>query len=144
MSAEREGDHTGDETSARLLADKEFSDDYLARLASGRATAGSPTPHSSTTTSTISRGSAIASDAGGYAASLATGAVAGTAVGTVVGTVVGAGVGVFTFGMIDGLVENGGDVSDAAAAGMGTLADTGEALVDVAGSVVDVISGLFD
>lgn len=91
---------------------------------------------------------AILSNGGGFAASLATGALVGTAiggpVGTVVGAVVGAGVGVFTSGMIDGLFENGGDVTDAAMAGLDTVVDTGAALVDVGGAVVDGIGGLFD
>ncbi|MCY7396921.1 MAG: hypothetical protein LH468_12375 [Nocardioides sp.] len=91
---------------------------------------------------------AVASNAGGFAASIATGALVGTAiggpVGTVVGVVVGAGVGVFTSGMIDGLFENGGDVSDALVAGADTVVDTGAALVDVGGSIVDGIGGLFD
>ncbi|MGH3361247.1 MAG: hypothetical protein ACRDOM_02195 [Nocardioides sp.] len=95
---------------------------------------------------------AVTSNVGGFAASVATGALVGTAiggpVGTVVGTVVGAGVGVFTSGMIDGLWESGGDVTDALAAGADTFVDTGEALVDGAsdlgGAVVDGIGGLFD
>jgi hypothetical protein len=95
---------------------------------------------------------ATASNVGGFAASVATGAVVGTAiggpVGTVAGVVVGAGVGVFTSGMIDGLFEYDGDISDAAMAGVDTLADTGEALLDgasdVGGAVVDGIGGLFD
>ncbi|HEX6149358.1 hypothetical protein [Nocardioides sp.] len=95
---------------------------------------------------------AVTSNVGGFAASVATGAVVGTMiggpVGTVVGTVVGAGVGVFTSGMIDGLWESGGDVSDAFMAGVDTLADTGDALLDgasdVGGAVVDGIGGLFD
>ena len=99
---------------------------------------------------------AVTSNVGGFAASVATGAVVGTMiggpVGTVVGgpvgTVVGAGVGVFTSGMIDGLWESGGDVSEAFMAGVDTVADTGEALVDgardVGGAIVDGIGGLFD
>lgn len=59
------------------------------------------------------------------------------------GAVVGAGVGVFTSGMIDGLWENGGDVSDAVLAGADALADAGEAIGDVGGAVVDGIGGLF-
>ncbi len=95
---------------------------------------------------------AVTSNVGGFAASVATGAAVGTLiggpVGTVVGTVVGAGVGVFTSGMIDGLWESGGDVSDALMAGVDTLADTGGALLegasDVGGAIVDGIGGLFD
>ncbi|MFC7358809.1 hypothetical protein [Nocardioides astragali] len=91
---------------------------------------------------------AIASNAGGFAASVATGAVVGTMiggpVGTVVGCVVGAGVGVFTSGMIDGLWEHDGDVSDAFMAGVDSVVDTGEALADVGGAIVDGIGGLFD
>ena len=95
---------------------------------------------------------AVTSNVGGFAASVATGAVIGTAiggpVGTVVGTVVGAGVGVFTSGMIDGLWESGGDVGEAFTAGVDTLVDTGDALVDgagdVGGAIVDGIGGLFD
>jgi hypothetical protein len=95
---------------------------------------------------------AVTSNVGGFAASVATGAAVGTLiggpVGTVVGTVVGAGVGVFTSGMIDGLWESGGDVSDAFMAGVDTLADTGDALLDgasdVGGAIVDGIGGLFD
>ncbi len=91
---------------------------------------------------------AAASNLGGFAASVGTGALIGTAiggpVGTAVGAVVGAGVGVFTSGMIDGLWENNGDVSDAFMAGVDTVVDTGAALVDVGGSVVDGIGGLFD
>lgn len=95
---------------------------------------------------------ATASNLGGFAASVATGAAVGTViggpVGTVAGVVVGAGVGVFTSGMIDGLFEYDGDISDAAQAGLDTLADTGEALLDgasdVGGAVVDGIGGLFD
>lgn len=95
---------------------------------------------------------AVTSNVGGFAASVATGAVVGTAiggpVGTVVGTVVGAGVGVFTSGMIDGLWESGGDVGEAFMAGLDTVADTGEALLDlgedVGGAIVDGIGGLFD
>ena len=92
-------------------------------------------------------GQAVTSNLGGFAASVGTGALVGTAiggpVGTVVGTVVGAGVGVFTSGMIDGLWENGGDVSDAVLAGADALADAGEAIGDVGGAVVDGIGGLF-
>ena len=95
---------------------------------------------------------AVTSNVGGFAASVATGAVIGTAiggpVGTVVGTVVGAGVGVFTSGMIDGLWESGGDVGEAFTAGVDTLVDTGDALVDgasdVGGAIVDGVGGLFD
>jgi hypothetical protein len=91
---------------------------------------------------------AAASNLGGFAASVGTGALIGTAiggpVGTAVGAVVGAGVGVFTSGMIDGLWENNGDVSDAFMSGVDTVVDTGEALVDVGGSIVDGIGGLFD
>ena len=94
---------------------------------------------------------AVTSNVGGFAASVATGAVVGTMiggpVGTVVGTVVGAGVGVFTSGMIDGLWDSGGDVSEAFMAGVDTVADTGEALLDgaadVGGAVVDGIGGLY-
>ena len=46
--------------------------------------------------------------------------------------------------MIDGLWENNGDVSDAFMSGVDTVVDTGEALVDVGGSIVDGIGGLFD
>lgn len=94
-----------------------------------------------------SAGQAVTSNLGGFAASVGAGALVGTAiggpVGTVVGTVVGAGVGLFTSGMIDGLWENGGDVSDAGLAGADALADAGEALGDVGGAVVDGIGGLF-
>lgn len=93
-------------------------------------------------------GQAATSNLGGFAASVGTGALIGTAiggpVGTVVGTVVGAGVGVFTSGMIDGLWENGGDVGDAFMAGVDSVVDTGEALADVGGAIVDGIGGLFD
>ncbi len=95
---------------------------------------------------------AVTSNVGGFAASVATGAVVGTMiggpVGTVVGTVVGAGAGVFTSGMIDGLWDSGGDVGEAFMAGVDTLADTGDALLDgasdVGGAIVDGIGGLFD
>ena len=95
---------------------------------------------------------AVTSNVGGFAASVATGALVGTAiggpVGTVVGAVVGAGVGVFTSGMIDGLWDSGGDVGEAFAAGVDTLADTGEALLDgagdVGGAIVDGVGSLFD
>ncbi len=53
------------------------------------------------------------------------------------------GVGVFTSGMIDGLWEKGGDVSDAVLAGADALADAGVAIGDVGGAVVDGIGGLF-
>lgn len=90
---------------------------------------------------------AAASNLGGFGASVATGALVGTAiggpVGTVVGTVVGAGVGVFTSGMIDGLWENDWDISDGLGAGVDALADTGEAIGDVGGAIVDGIGGLF-
>lgn len=92
-------------------------------------------------------GQAVTSNLGGFAASVGAGAVVGTAiggpVGTVVGTVVGAGVGIFTSGMIDGLWENGGDVSDALMAGADALGDAGGAIADVGGAVVDGIGGLF-
>ena len=95
---------------------------------------------------------AVTSNVGGFAASVGTGALIGTAiggpVGTVVGTVIGAGVGVFTSGMIDGLWESGGDLDEALMAGVDTLADTGEALLDgasdVGGAIVDGIGGIFD
>lgn len=95
---------------------------------------------------------AVTSNVGGFAASVATGAVVGTMiggpVGTVAGVIVGAGVGVFTSGMIDGLWESGGDVTEALGAGVDTLIDTGGALVDgasdVGGAIVDGIGGLFD
>lgn len=91
---------------------------------------------------------AVASNLGGFAASVGTGALVGTAiggpVGTVVGTVVGAGVGIFTSGMIDELFENGGDVGDAVLAGADAVADAGEAMGDVGGAIVDGIGGLFD
>ena len=95
---------------------------------------------------------AVASNVGGFAASVATGAAVGTLiggpVGTVAGVVVGGAVGVFTSGMIDGLWEYDGDISDAAMAGAGVLVDTGDALLDgasdVGGAVVDGIGGLFD
>lgn len=93
-------------------------------------------------------GQAATSNLGGFAASVGTGALVGTAiggpVGTVVGTVVGAGVGVFTSGMIDGLWENDGDVGEAFMAGVDSIVDTGEALADVGGAIVDGIGGLFD
>lgn len=95
---------------------------------------------------------AVTSNVGGFAASVATGAAVGTLiggpVGTVVGVVVGAGVGVFTSGMIDGLWDSGGDVGEAFMAGVDTLADTGDALLDgasdVGGAIVDGVGGLFD
>lgn len=95
---------------------------------------------------------AVASNVGGFGASVLAGAAVGTMfggpVGTVAGVIVGAGVGVFTSGMIDGLWENGGDVTDAVGAGVDTLLDTGGALVDgasdVGGAIVDGIGGLFD
>ncbi len=95
---------------------------------------------------------AVASNAGGFAASVATGAVVGTMiggpVGTVAGVIVGAGVGVFTSGMIDGLWDHDGDVGEAFMAGVDTLADTGGALLDgasdVGGAIVGGIGGLFD
>ncbi len=93
-------------------------------------------------------GQAVASNLGGFGASVATGAVVGTMiggpVGTVAGTIVGAGVGVFTSGMIDGLWENDGDVGDAFLAGVDSVVDTGEAIGDLGGAVVDGIGGLFD
>lgn len=93
-------------------------------------------------------GQAATSNLGGFAASVGTGAAVGTLiggpVGTVVGTVVGAGVGIFTSGMIDGLWENGGDVGDAFMEGLDSVVDTGEALADVGGAIVDGIGGLFD
>ena len=95
---------------------------------------------------------AITSNAGGFAASVATGAAVGTfiggPVGTAAGAVIGAGVGVFTSGMIDGLFEYDGDVSDALMAGADSVVDAGGALVDagkdVGGAIVDGIGGLFD
>ena len=95
---------------------------------------------------------AVASNVGSFGASVAAGALVGTAiggpVGTVAGVIVGAGVGVFTSGMIDGLWDSGGDIGEAAMAGLDTLADTGGALLDgasdVGGAIVDGIGGLFD
>ena len=95
---------------------------------------------------------AVASNVGGFAASVAMGAAVGTMVGgpvgTVAGVIVGGAVGVFTSGMIDGLWEHDGDISDAAMAGVDVLADTGDALLDgasdVGGAIVDGIGGLFD
>ena len=50
--------------------------------------------------------------------------------------------------MIDGLWESGGDVGEAFTAGVDTLVDTGDALVDgasdVGGAIVDGVGGLFD
>lgn len=95
---------------------------------------------------------AVASNVGGFAASVAAGAAIGTVVGgpvgTVAGVVVGGVVGVFTSGMIDGLYDFDGDISDAAMAGADALVDTGGALLegasDVGGAIVDGIGGLFD
>lgn len=84
----------------------------------------------------------------GFGASVAAGAAMGTLipvpiVGTAVGAVVGAGVGIFTSGMVDNLFE-GGDVGDAAAAGVDAVADTGGAIVAGVESVGSTIGGLFD
>ena len=84
----------------------------------------------------------------GFGASVAAGAAIGTlipvpVVGTVVGAVVGAGVGIFTSGMVDNLFE-GGDIGDAAAAGVDAVNDTGGAIVDGVESVGSAIGGLFD
>lgn len=94
---------------------------------------------------------AVTSNVGGFAASVVAGAAIGSfggPVGTVAGIVVGAGVGVFTSGMLDGLWEHDGDVSDAFLAGIDSLSDTTGAVVDgavdVGGAIVDGIGGLFD
>ena len=84
----------------------------------------------------------------GFGASVAAGAAIGTmipvpVVGTAVGAVVGAGVGIFTSGMVDNLFE-GGDLGDAAAAGVDALEDTGGAIVDGVESLGSAIGGLFD
>lgn len=95
---------------------------------------------------------AVASNVGGFAASVGTGMLVGTMiggpVGTAVGAVVGAGVGIFTSGMVDGLFENDGDVMAGLASGADAVVDTGEALADlgsdVGGAIVDGVGGLFD
>lgn len=96
---------------------------------------------------------AAASGGGGFLASVAagagTGAVVGSfvpipGVGTAAGAIVGAGVGIFTSGAIDSLFENGPDVGAAFDSGLDALADTGEAIGDGVGAVVDGIGGLFD
>jgi hypothetical protein len=96
---------------------------------------------------------AVASGAGGFAASVAAGAATGAVigsfvpipgVGTAAGAVIGAGVGIFTSGAIDSLFENGPDVGAAVDAGVDALADTGEAIGDGVGAVIDGIGGLFD
>lgn len=84
----------------------------------------------------------------GFGASVAAGAAIGTlipvpVVGTAVGALVGAGVGIFTSGMVDNLFE-GGDLGDAAAAGVDAVKDTGGAIVDGVESVGSAIGGLFD
>lgn len=84
----------------------------------------------------------------GFGASVAAGAAIGTlipvpVVGTAVGALVGAGVGIFTSGMVDNLFE-GGDLGDAAAAGVDAVKDTGGAIVDGVESVGNAIGGLFD
>lgn len=84
----------------------------------------------------------------GFGASVAAGAAIGTlipvpVVGTAVGAIVGAGVGIFTSGMVDNLFE-GGDLGDAAAAGVDAVKDTGGAIVDGVESVGSAIGGLFD
>ena len=84
----------------------------------------------------------------GFGASVAAGAAIGTlipvpVVGTAVGAIVGAGVGIFTSGMVDNLFE-GGDLGDAAAAGVDAVKDTGGAIVDGVESVGNAIGGLFD
>lgn len=97
---------------------------------------------------------ATTSNVGGFGAGLAAGAAAGalagsivpgpgTVVGAVVGTVVGAGVGIVTSGAIDSMWENDvdglGDVGSAIGDGLGELADTGEAIVDLGGAAVDAV-----
>lgn len=84
----------------------------------------------------------------GFGASVAAGAAIGTmipvpVVGTAVGAVVGAGVGIFTSGMVDNLFE-GGDLGDAADAGIDAVKDTGGAIVDGVKDVGGAIGGLFD
>lgn len=84
----------------------------------------------------------------GFGASVAAGAAIGTlipvpVVGTAVGAIVGAGVGIFTSGMVDNLFE-GGDLGDAAAAGVDAVKDTGGAIVHGVESVGSAIGGLFD
>lgn len=96
---------------------------------------------------------AVASGAGGFAASVGAGALVGAGIGTLipvpgvgtaVGAVAGAGVGIFTSGAIDSLFEEGPDVSDAVSAGLGALGDTGGAIGDGVGAVVGGVGGLFD
>lgn len=84
----------------------------------------------------------------GFGASVAAGAAIGTlipvpVVGTAIGAVVGAGVGIFTSGMVDNLFE-GGDLGDAAEAGLDAVQDTGGAIVDGIEDVGGAIGGLFD
>lgn len=100
-------------------------------------------------------GQAAVSNVAGFGASVAAGAAIGAAIGTVVpgagnvvglvvGGVVGGAVGIFTSGAIDGLWENNGDVGAALENGVQDLADTGEAVVDLAeqgvGAVGDAVS----
>lgn len=85
---------------------------------------------------------------GGFGASVAAGALVGTAiggpVGTVAGTVVGAGVGIFTSGMIDGMFEHGGDMSEAFEDGVDSVTDTAQAIGDGIGGAIDDLGGLLD
>lgn len=98
---------------------------------------------------------AVASNVGGFAASLgagaATGAIVGsfipvpgvgTAVGFVAGAAVGAVVGAFTSGAIDSMFEEGiDDVGAAFTAGAEEVADLGEAVGDLASDAWDSIFG---
>ncbi len=96
---------------------------------------------------------AVASGAGGFAASVAAGAGMGAlvgsfvpvpGVGTAVGAVVGAGVGIVASGAIDSLFEEGPDVANALSDGWESLTDTGGAVGDGVGALVDGVGGLFN
>ncbi|ANH38356.1 hypothetical protein I601_1926 [Nocardioides dokdonensis FR1436] len=96
---------------------------------------------------------AVASNGGGFAASVAagvgTGALVGSfvpvpGVGTAVGAVVGAGVGIVASGAIDSLFEEGPDVANALSDGWESLTDTGGAVGDGVGALVDGVGGLLD
>lgn len=87
-------------------------------------------------------GQAAASNLAGWGASVAAGAAIGTAIGTVfpgagnavglvVGGVVGGVVGIFTSGVVDGLIENSGDVGAAMENGARDIVDSGKAVVDL-------------
>jgi hypothetical protein len=99
-----------------------------------------------------SAGQAVASNVGGFGASVVTGWAVGAAVGsfvpvggTVVGAVLGAAaggiVGVLTSDAIDGLWENGGDLGRALQDGLDELMDAGAAVGDSLSRAWDSIFG---